>query len=88
MLNEEDNFLFKIYHDHLDTEEIVVEILYKIAAEENKSILKIKKLLLIKQNKRINKRFWQKLDAINPGHGYNYVGCCPECGALELKQQL
>jgi hypothetical protein len=88
MLYEENNFLFKIHHDHLDTEKLVVEILHKIAAEKNKSVLKIKNLLLIKQNKGINNRFWQILDSMNPGHGYNYVGCCPECGALELREQL
>ena len=80
--------MIKIHHDHLDTEEVVVEILYKIAAEKNKSVLKIKNLLLIKQNNGINNRFWQILDSMIPGHGYNYVGCCAECGALELREQL
>jgi hypothetical protein len=81
-------FLFEIYHDHLDTEELVVEILHKIASEKKASIEKIKKMLLINQNQGINRRFWQVLDAKKPGHGYNYVGCCATCGSLELRKQL
>ena len=80
--------LFEIYHDHLDTEELVVEILDKIAFEKKVSIEKIKKMLLINQNQGINQRFWQILDTIKPGHGYNYVGCCAECGIIELRKEL
>ena len=81
-------FLFEIYHDHLDTEELVVEILDKISFENKVSIEKIKKMLLINQNEVINRRFWQILDTIKPGHGYKYVGCCAECGSIELRKQL
>jgi len=88
MLYENNNFLFRIHHNHFDTEELVVNILHKIASERNIPVKKIKKLLLIKQNNEINNRFWQILDNINPGHQYNYVGCCPDCGALELREQL
>ena len=88
MLYGGEKFLFEIYHNHLDTEEVVDKILHKIASEKNVSIEKIKKLLLINQNQEINHRFWKILDTINPGHQYNYVGCCPECGSLELRKQL
>lgn len=81
-------FLFEAYHDHLGTEGLVVEILDKIAFEKKTSIEKIKKNLLINQNQGINRRFWQILDTIKPGHGYNYVGCCAECGSIELRKKL
>lgn len=88
MLYGENKFPFVIYHHHLDTEELVVEILHKIASEKNVSIEKLKKLLLINQDQKINNRFWQILDTIKPEHGYNYVGCCPECAGLELRKKL
>ena len=88
MFFKKDKLLFEVYHDHLDHEELIVEILHKIAIEKRKPAKKIKKLLLIKQNKEINRRFWEILDAVMPGHCYNYVGCCAECGALELREQL
>ena len=45
--DSKNKFLFEIYHDHLDTEELVVEILDKISFENKVSIEKIKKMLLI-----------------------------------------
>ena len=80
--------LFEIYHNHLDTEELVVEILHQIGSKEKMSAVKVKKMLLIDENQRINDLFWRILDTTRPGHGYNYVGCCSLCGSLELKKQL
>jgi len=70
---------------HLDQEDLITAILYQIAKENNKSLERIKRLLLIKQNRAINRRFWQILDEIVPHHDYLCVGCCAECGSLELR---
>jgi len=63
---------------------LVVEILSQVAAEKNKTLERIKRLLLIHNNNAINCRFWEILDAKLPDHGFTYVGCCAKCGFLEL----
>ena len=73
---------------HLDQDELITQILTQIAQESRKTLARIKRLLLIKQNAAINRRFWQILDEILPGHPYSYVGCCGDCGALELREEL
>lgn len=71
--------------NHQHPEELVIEILSQIANENGKTLERIKRLLLIKQNQAINRRFWQILDAKLPHHTYTYVGCCPGCGSLDLR---
>jgi hypothetical protein len=68
------------HHPH----ELVMDILSKIAKERGKPLEKIKHLLLIKASQPINLRFWEILDAKLPEHTYTYVGCCGECGSLDL----
>ena len=75
-------------HAHLDQNELVTHILSQLAKENKKSLEKIKRLLLIQQNAAINRRFWEILDKTLPEHTYSYVGCCAECGSLELCEQL
>jgi hypothetical protein len=75
-------------HSHVDQDELIAAILSQIAREKNKSPERIKRLLLIQQNAAINHRFWEILDEILPRHTYSYVGCCAECGSLELREQL
>lgn len=65
-------------------DELVTNILSQIARERDKPLDKMKYLLLIKKSQPINLRFWQILDAMIPGHTYTYVGCCGECGSLDL----
>jgi len=72
-------------HNHLDQDRVIIKILTKIAKKNNKSLEQIKHLLLINQNPTINRQFWEILDKRYPGHGYEYVGCCAECGAFELR---
>ena len=67
-----------------DTSDLVIDILLVIANEQNKSLERVKRLLLIKQNKAVNRRFWEILDDILPHHGFTSVGCCAECGSFEL----
>jgi len=55
---------------HLDQEDLITAILCQIAKENNKSLERIKGLLLIKQNRAINRRFWQILDEIVPHHDF------------------
>lgn len=71
-------------YDHMEQHELIIEILSKMAKEKNKSLERIKKLLLIKQNGAVIRRFWDTLDERIPGHPYQYVGCCGECGCFEL----
>ena len=71
-------------HNHSDQEAPIIEILSKIAQKKNKPIERIKRLLLINQNPAVNRQFWEILDKKLPNHGYEYVGCCAECGSFEL----
>ena len=73
---------------HIDQDELITGILSQIAQERNKSLERVKRLLLIKQNSAIIHRFWEILDDLLPGHSYIYVGCCAECGCFELREQL
>lgn len=73
---------------HKDQNELVTAILLQIAHEKQKTLERIKRLLLIKQNAAINRRFWEILDAKLPNHSYQYVGCCNECGNLALSEEL
>jgi hypothetical protein len=75
-------------HFHLDQNELIIDVLSQIAIESNKTLERIKRLLLIKRNAAINRRFWQIIDELLPGHPYNYVGCCAECGSFELREEL
>ena len=72
-------------HIHLNQEELILEILSEIAQKRRKPIERIKYALLITQNPAINQQFWSILDKKIPGHGYEYIGCCAECGTLELR---
>ena len=71
---------------HCDQNDLIIGILSEIAQETHKPLERIKRLLLIKQNQAINRRFWEILDALLPGHPYQYVGCCGECGGFELRE--
>ena len=75
-------------HLHTNQQELILNILLQIAQENNKSLERIKRLLLIHQNNAINHRFWEILDELLPNHTFAYVGCCAECGSLELREQL
>ena len=70
---------------HAEQDKIVIRILEQIAAERNKSPERIKRLLLIKQNRAIDRRFWEILNKLLPGHSYRFLGCCTECGAFKLR---
>lgn len=67
-----------------DTQELVIEILLQIAREKRKSLERVKRLLLIVQNRGVINRFWEILNHKLPGNSFEYVGCCPDCGSLEL----
>ena len=72
-------------HSHADQQELIIEILSPIAHEKGKSLERIKRLLLLEQNNAVNRQFWEALDKQLPGHSFEYVGCCAECGSLELR---
>ncbi len=71
-------------HHHFGQNELIIDILLQVANEKNKSLERIKSLLLIEENKSINSRFWELLDERLPTHSFSYVGCCAECGYFEL----
>ena len=73
-------------HNHLDQEALIMEILSEIAQKKRKPIEHIKRLLLINLNPAINQQFGDILDKKSPHHGYEYVGCCAECGSFELRK--
>jgi hypothetical protein len=79
------NLLIKKHPMEHDTDVLAMHIISFLAFENNLSIGKVKRLLLIKQNKKIIGQFWSILDDMLPGHPYQYVGCCAECGSLELR---
>ncbi len=72
-------------HFHLNQHELIIDIFNQMAKEKNKSVERIKRLLLVSQNPAINRRFWEILDARIPDHPYEYVGCCGECASFELR---
>ena len=72
-----------MFHHH--PHELVTEILSQIAKENDKPLEKIKCSLLINENRSINHRFWEILDKKRPHHMFTYVGCCAECGSLDLR---
>lgn len=71
---------------HCDQDELITEVLSQIANESHKSVERVKRLLLIKQNPVFIQRFWGILDNLLPGHRYQYFGCCGECGTFELRE--
>ena len=77
-----ENQTVKRHHD--DQHELILGIVSHIAYDRNKSTDKILRLLLVKQNKKIMRQFWEILDQMLPNHGYTYFGCCGECGQFEL----
>lgn len=74
-------------HNHCQ-ETLIIEILSTIAKKKKKPLENIKRLLLINKNPAINQQFWDILDKKLPNHGYEYVGCCAECGSFELTKTL
>ena len=75
-------------HNHLDQEALILEILSEVAQKKKKTLERTKRLLLINKNPAINQQFWEILDKKYPNHGYEYVGCCAECGSFELCKNL
>ncbi len=55
-------------HHHFGQNELIIDILLQVANEKNKSLERIKSLLLIEENKSINSRFWELLDERLPTH--------------------
>lgn len=75
-------------HNHLLQDALIIDILSEIAQARGKPLERIKKLLLISQNPAINRKFWQLLEERLPFNNYQYVGCCKDCGLLELREGL
>lgn len=77
---------FDLYSDS-GQHELITAILLQIAAEKNKSLRKIKRLLFLKQDTALNKRFWETVDNLLPFHPFVAVKHCMECGALEFMEE-
>jgi coenzyme F420-reducing hydrogenase gamma subunit len=73
-----------MHHHHFEQNELIIDILLQIANEKNKSLERIKRLLLIEENKATNSRFWELLDERLLNHSFSCVGCCAKCGSFEL----
>lgn len=72
-------------HNHQGQDLLIIDILLQIANEKEKSLDRIKHLLLIEQDPAVNLRFWELLDMIMPGNTFQDVGCCPICALFELR---
>jgi hypothetical protein len=71
-------------HHNISQHEFITFILELIAIEKGKSLKKVKKLLFIKEDAKLNKRFWEILNDLLPSHPFVNAIMCPECGALEF----
>jgi len=71
-------------HFHYSQQELFTKVLSQIAKENNKSLDRIQRLLLIKKNNAIIQRFWQILDDLFPEHPFTYIDRCAECATFEL----
>jgi hypothetical protein len=67
-----------------EQEQLILEIIAKIAANNRMSVSRARKLLLVKRNNAIISQFWQILDECLRGHTFDHMGPCPDCGTLEL----
>ena len=71
-------------HCHAEQDILITDIFLQIAKERNKSLERVKRLLLIEENRAVNRRFWELLDKKLLDHPFTYVGCCAECGQFKL----
>lgn len=71
-------------YTHLEQNQLVMEVLSQLAKENNKSLARINRLLHVKQNAALLRRFWEILEDRLPGHPYSSVTRCTECGTFEL----
>lgn len=67
-----------------DTQDLVIAVFCHLAKENDKSVDRIIHLLLVVQKKDLVQRFWDIIDETLPGHHFESVGCCPDCGSFEL----
>jgi hypothetical protein len=65
-------------------EELIAEVLTRIAHDSNTSLGRVKKLFLVKRNNAIVNQFWDTLDKMIPDHPFDEVRKCRECGHFEL----
>lgn len=70
----------------MDHDALLTSIFARMARRNNKSIERIKRLLLIQQDDKLNRQLWKIIDKELPGHSYEYVGCCAHCGSFELRE--
>lgn len=68
-------------HEH---EELITEVLTRMAHDSNTSLGRIKKLFLVKRNAAIVNQFWDTLEEMIPCHPFDQVRKCRECGHFEL----
>ena len=71
-------------HHNVSQHKFITFVLELIAIEKRKSLKKVKKLLFIKEDDKLNKRFWEILNELLPSHPFINAIMCPECGALEF----
>lgn len=72
-------------HSHNETDQMVRNILTRIASEDKKPFKKVKNLFAFKGHRHITHRFWEILREMQPNHEYIDVFHCPECDSFELE---
>lgn len=76
-------------HSHSEEDhERITHILLQIAAEENKSLERIKHLLFVKQNGAIRRKFWNLINTKMPEYSHRDILCCSDCGTLTIDEEL
>ncbi len=71
--------------DHQQQHQFTNAILAKISEESGKPISRIKKLIVIKQNQGVMRRFWELVYEQHPDHPNFEMSYCPGCDAISLE---
>ena len=68
---------------HCDQNDLIVDVLLQIAQETHKPLERVKRLLLIKQNQALNRRFWEIIDhLLRPATLINMLGAAVNAAPL------
>ena len=71
--------------DHKQNHQFTHNILKKMANETGKSVQRIKRLIVIKQNQAMMRRFWELVTEQIPGHTYREMYYCPGCNGISIE---
>jgi len=73
-----------IMHEH-PTHTLALDLLKRIAVEKRKTLSKIKKQFVVKQNLTITARFWELFHELHPQLPYREIYHCHGCKKFTLE---